>query len=141
MSSGASLRPDISERREIIAEHQWSDEKVLACLRPSGSPLSKQSALFLPGPVHHADLGRFFLRQAEDLLPHFAAAGGVSRFILQSRDQQSLFTKFRAKFFAFRRESFDEPANLSFADGGRIDEALFLFKFPLATCQFCFGLL
>src|SRR5215831_20708776 len=54
MSSGASLRPDICERREIIAEHQWSDSRVLECLRPSGSPLSEQSVVFLPWPAHHA---------------------------------------------------------------------------------------
>jgi hypothetical protein len=49
-------------------------------------PSARKSVVFFPGPCI-TRLRRFFLPQAEDFLPHFAAVGGVSRFILQLRDQ------------------------------------------------------
>jgi hypothetical protein len=104
MSSGASLRADIREGREIIAEHQWIDAgKCSSAFALQGfTPRRTECRVFSRARASRR-LRRFFLRQAEDFFPHFAAVGGVSRFILQSCDQQSLFTKLRTKLFAFRR--------------------------------------
>jgi hypothetical protein len=85
-------------RRLVESRHQGKEgdhcraqrnrySSVLGCLRPSGSPPGVHRAVFSPKPVHHADYRHFFVRQTEDFFPHFAAVGGVSRFILQSRDQ------------------------------------------------------
>ena len=80
-----------------------SMQVVLECLRPSGfTPRRAECRVFSRARASRR-LGGFFLRQAEDFFPHFAAVGGVSRFILQSCDQQSLFTQLRTKLFALRR--------------------------------------
>jgi hypothetical protein len=51
-----------------------------------GSPLGVQSVVIFQG-LCTMRTERFSLRQAEDPFPHFAAVGGVSRFIFQSRNQ------------------------------------------------------
>jgi len=82
MSSGASLRADIREGREIIAEHQEIDAAVCSSAFALGvHPSARRGSCFFRG-LCITQLRRFFLRQAENFFPHFAAVGGVSPFIL-----------------------------------------------------------
>lgn len=103
VSAGALSGADVREGKEISVEQPKGN--LVLCSRAFAlkvHPPARGRSRSLLSPCI-SELECFFLHQAEDFLSHSAAVGGVPSLIFRSGKDKSLFAKFRAEFFAFRR--------------------------------------
>jgi len=126
MSSGASLRADIREGREIIAEHQEIDAAVCSSAFALGvHPSARRVSCFFG--VHHA-AKTLLLAPGRELFSTLCRRWwSVALYLVIARSVIA-FTKFRTKFLS-SEEPVNQLTNFRFAGRGSMNDFLLLPKF------------